>query len=472
MKTFVFYSLLIILIQKLYSFNFSSNEDNDVIEVKKLLDCNETLIYIYEDVNQTINCANCIPDKIKSFGNKTFLCNFPRKDESCPFTFALFKEGNNYFEPWLNLDSNNLNSNQENLTSVTAFEIDENNSVYILDNGKFNNSEQSNTIKLLKYTKDRIFNGKIVFSDINSTNVINIKDYSFNFTDMVYDKKHNYMILSDSSFSLDESNRLESKNPGIFILELDFGNPKLYKILNDNEIFKPDKTYWYHFNDIPVYNNSPIKIGITGLTLSCDEKYLFFTSLSSRKFYSINTHEIKECVSKCEKNESVNDCININYYYSYKKEASFGLVLSNKGNLYMSGIESGSIYLANQIDYDLNRFDYRDLYQIKIKENNMLVKYLDINDDRVYFIVNRINDVFENLTIETNDASPIFEINYIDAEGEKSYRYGCYGIDYTFKPGSVVIWIIFLFVLFIVFVFVCASRPSNEVKYAALKDNQ
>ena len=454
MKLFAFYILFIIFIQKTYSFDFLSTEEIEENKIQKLFEWNTTQ---FMDNNERINCTSCIPDKIKSLDGEKFFCNFPRNDNNSFFTFALFNASKNYFEPWPNISTNQLNlSDDSGLISVTAFEFDEENNIYILDNGRINYSEASNnSMKLLKYAQNRTLLDNISFYDINSSIINKPETY---FTDMVLDKEHNYMILSDSSIS-SKNGELYSENPGIFIFNLDFKNPKLYKILNDSEYFKPDKTYWYHYNDKPIYSNTSINIGITGLTISCDMKYLFFTSLSSRKFYSISTQEIYEHIENGAK---------INVHYSYKNEASFGLVLSSKGNLYMSGIESGSIYSANQIDYDLQRFDYRDLYQIKINKTNMLAKYMDINDGKIYFIINKIKNIFNNFTYEDNENFSNFEIDYFEVEGEKSYRFGCDGVEFSLKPGNIIIWIIFLFVLFIVFVFVCASKPSREVKYTAL----
>ena len=464
MRIFIFSCLLIILIQIMYSFDFDylSTEKTEDNQIHKLFSWSITK---YKNNENYTFCYDCIPEKIKSLNENVFFCNFPRKNKNSTFTFALYNKDNDYFEPWPNLTLNQFSSNYSelNLISVTAFEIDEDNNIYILDNGRinYNKAENNTSIKLFIYSQDGKLLNYTNFSEINSIN--DSIDYSnIYFTDMVFDKKHKYMILSDSNI-LSENGKLKSKNPGIYILTLDSDKHKLYKILNDSEYFKPDKSYWYHFNDTPIYPDTPIQIGITGLALSCNMEYIFFTSLSSLKFYSISTHEIHEYI---EKNTE------IHVYSSYKKEASYGLVFSNKGNLYMSGVESGSIYLANQIDNDLGRFDYRDLYQIKINKTNMLAKYMDVNNGNLYFIVSKINDSFWNITEEKNETFSNFEIDYYEVKGEKSYRYGCFGVENSVKIGSMVIWAIFLFVLFMVFVFVCASRPTNEIKYAALNFNQ
>ena len=193
MKIFVFSIFLIFLIQKSYSSNFLLDEKNEEIIVKNVLSWNE-IKYIDQSGNKT-SCSDCIPDKIKYLDKGKFLCNFPKKSENSSLTFALFDEGNKTFTQWPHLTSDQGNLS---LTSVTAFELDKNGAVYILDNGRINYNNNTDERKLLIFSKEGSFIKNISFSNINKTNA-DIKSDTY-FTDMVYDNKHNYMILSDSSF--------------------------------------------------------------------------------------------------------------------------------------------------------------------------------------------------------------------------------------------------------------------------------
>ena len=90
--------------------------------------------------------------------------------------------------------------------------------------------------------------------------------------------------------------------------------------------------------------------GVDGLALSCDGKALFYCPLTSRILYSVLTSDIDKAIE----NKKYDD---IKVYSAFKKEASDGLLASSGNNLYISGIESGSIFVSPEIENDLLQFD-------------------------------------------------------------------------------------------------------------------
>ena len=80
----------------------------------------------------------------------------------------------------------------------------------------------------------------------------------------------------------------------------------------------------------------PMETGVDGIALSCDGAVLFYTPLTSRTLYSIQTTYLR--------NWTVHD---LNPYVTdlgYKVNASGGLAASSEGSLYLTALEISSVY--------------------------------------------------------------------------------------------------------------------------------
>ena len=111
----------------------------------------------FEINSQIVECRNCMPAGIKLSKNGDIFCSFPRWYENVTATFAKFNEINNTFEPWPSYEYNTKYeySNPSGLNSVLGFEIDDENFLYILDQGKINGEEAlEGAIKVLKFSID------------------------------------------------------------------------------------------------------------------------------------------------------------------------------------------------------------------------------------------------------------------------------------------------------------------------------
>ena len=129
------------------------------------------IIQFRNSLNQIENCTDCMPAGIKLSKNGTILCSFPRWHSKTKMTFGKYNPEENIFEPWPSYEENNKFSNNDpsGLNSILGFEIDKDDNIYILDQGKINNQKASEkSIKLVKYSlsngnklKEYIFDSSI-----------------------------------------------------------------------------------------------------------------------------------------------------------------------------------------------------------------------------------------------------------------------------------------------------------------------
>ena len=175
--------------------------------------------------------------------------------------------------------------------------------------------------------------------------------------------------------------------------------------------------------------------------------------------YSIKTNKLRDTSIDSIKINDVN--------VAYKDDASSSLIYSNMGNLYLSGIEKNAIYFANQIENDLNVFDFKILDK-SIFENTMNedeyekigVTKLSITDGYLY-----IN--YKKIISENNNNNNISNINIttqvyrIVIKPDKSYIYKCAGLGYNWKKIAYIFWGIFIFIVSLVLLFVFIGNEQD-----------
>lgn len=397
--------------------------------------------------NYDINCTTCMPAGIKFDNEGNIYVSFPRWFENVYATFALFNKTTHLFQPWPSLEENNYNDSNK-LNSVLGFEIF-NGTIYILDQGRINGSlPKDNSMKLVVY-------------DIKSKNRTRtyifpkeIADPEFAFlNDIVIDINRNLAYISDSGIPIDDK---KENKPGLIILNLTVTDKiNATRVLDSNETVMPDETFWLHINKTKVKENSPMKTGIDGIALSCDFNTLFYTPLTSRMLYSLNIDQMLEHI----KNKSHSIII----YSGFKKEASDGLLYSSNDNLYITGIESGNIYIAKNIDDDLLRMDYREFKVLKGNISTMWPDTLAIYDAKLFWISNQLNNFPHNINFD----NPItghdnFRIFYAEIENDGNYLLGCNLMKINWSFGNIAIWVIFAIAILIFLSFVIMGSNKQE----------
>jgi len=398
--------------------------------------------------SQTINCTNCMPAGIKLSENGTIFCSFPRWYDNVLYTFGKYDNETKYFEPWPSPEAND-EKNPSGFRSILGFEIDKEDNIYILDQGKIKNeTAPEKSIKLLKYS---LKNNSLLDVYYFGPDIAD-PDNSF-LNDIVIDQEKQVAYISDSGISNDKI--LEHYKPGIIVLDLK-NKENVHKILTNHSSVFPDKSFWLHIDDKPVNNNSPMMTGVDGIALSCDGRVLYYCPLTGRMIYSIFTEEIEMAIKNNKTDE-------IPVYEGFKKEASDGLLATSKNSLYITGIESGSIYIVNEIEEDLLRLDYRDFDTFEGNKSTIWPDTMAIYDDWLYFVTNQLNNFPDNINYNNpSNGRYNFAILRFKIGKDSSYIQGCSSFARNWGVGSIIIWICFAVIILIVLSFVLMGSNTQE----------
>jgi len=362
------------------------------------------------------------------YHNNNIFWNMPRNNNNF-YTLLTFQKNKTEAEPWPNKDYNNYDDNInvcKPFLSVISFEFDDDNNIYILDEGSSDCSS-----KLYKFNLDGDLDNYKIYDILR-----NINDNNILFNDLTIDTNNNYgyILCTDLLSSNSQYHSLK-------IISIDFSRNNVQNVsiqikLDDN----------YSILDYLNNSNNTFYKNMISISLSCDGESLFISPLNSRKIYSISTQKIQEN----EQNIYINE--------AYKNDATSSLVISNLGNLYFPGIEEKVIYIAGQIDNDLARFDYRSMDKIDLSsviKNNTFISKIFLNKGKLYLTTKQ----YINKTSYESD----FIIKNINDENdyENSYAYKCIGMAYKYNWASLVVWIIFAAIVLMIIVFVIVENKQD-----------
>jgi len=394
------------------------------------------------------DCETCLPAGIKLSKNGTIFCSFPRWFDNVTATFAKFNKEEKVFEPWPSLEINQkyLKNESSGLNSILGFEIDNDDNLYILDQGRIKkNPALENSTKLIIYSLN---DGQPKKSYIFKSDIADPSNSFLN--DIVIDKENKIAYITDSGNSI--SGKISDYKSGIIVVKLE--DDKQYKILTNHHSVFPDQSFFLHIEKEPVKNStSPMMTGADGIALSCDGEALYYCPLSGRMLYSVLTKDIRKAIEENQLN-------NITVYEGFKKEASDGLLASSKGYLYMTGIETGSIYVSNSIEQDLIRFNYKDFESFQGNTTTMWPDTLAIHDGYLYFVSNQLNNF--PIIINYTNRKYNFTIFKFSVDNDQSYIKGCTGFGNGLGISSIIIWICFAVIILIVLSFVLMGSNNQE----------
>jgi len=408
------------------------------------------IIQLRNEEGKIENCTDCMPAGIKLSKNGTILCSFPRWHNKIKMTVGKYNKEENIFEPWPSYEENNKFRKNDplGLNSVLGFEIDKDDNIYILDQGKINNTMAvEKSIKLVKYS---LSNGNKLKEYVFDSSIADLNNSFLN--DVVIDQDKKRAYITDSGISIDGD--ISRYKPGIIVLDLETN--KVYRILSNHESTLPDPTFWLHINNSRVNQDKPMMTGADGLALACDGSAIFYCPLTGRMVYSILTSDIDKYIESGN-----NDDIKV--YSAYKKEASDGLLYSSNNNLYMTGIETGSIYSFSQITNDLLEFDFRDFTSFDGNETTMWPDTLAIHDNYLYFVSNQLNNFPQNIDFENpKNKKYNFAILRFKVDNDKSYIDGCSQLGDSWGIGTIVVFICFAIIILVVLSFVLMGSNNQE----------
>ena len=430
--------------------------------------------FVFSIDGKDYSYKNCTPFKMKISPNGTTCFSFPRiyNQDGFNVTFAVLKKFGDelYFETWpsdeMNLPKYNRDENNK-LFSVTGFEISENDTYYLLDQGRIfsnNNTVKPGTSKLMVVNSNRQI--------LKIYNFGNGSDFENSFfTDLVIDFNNNFAYITDSGIYFNNS----ENNPSIIILNLN--NGKIYRILKNNKIFKSDEALSL-MNNGKIINESLYRgVGLNNIALTCDGENILFSTMKNRMIYSLSTKDIINAIKKNENDLDINE--NFDIKIGYKDKMGDGFIISSKNNLYMTNLEDNNIKFSVEIDSDLMRLDFKDFSTLEAEKEILWPSAMDIHNGKIYLFDNHYNTYLEgnNSIILKEDNSTNDTINYTLysyrlGSDEYTYKRGCTNFYVKWNIITIIIWVCLgiILVIFLIFIEISLKEDKELEKEAENKE--
>ena len=129
----------------------------------------------------------------------------------------------------------------------------------------------------------------------------------------------------------------------------------------------------------------------------------------------------------------------------------------------MTGIETGSIYISNEIEQHLLRFNFKEFDVFEGNISTMWPDTLAMHGEYLYFVSNQLNNFPDNINyINPLNGKYNFAILRFSVGNDESYIKGCSGFGQDWGIGSIIIWALFAIIILIVLSFVLMGSNNQE----------
>ena len=434
-----------------------TKDDIDLIYSAKYLEFNTT-----EEINNLYlqhSKSYAFPNTIRINNRGELFISVPRHlfrekiDKYIPGTINCLKDGK--LNPWPNQEENDFYTGR--IRSIVGFEIDLDGNLYLL------NHKENQERELLVYYK----NGTI--KDVyNLTQVTTHKEHESLLTNIILDLTYDFAYITDTGkiFDEDYKNSKNKNDTKSSLLVLNLKNKVTIRFLRKEKSSMPDLSLPKINSKIDIDD-----IGLYGIALSCDKRFLYYTPVKSDKLYKINTLYLQD--ERTLRNKDIN-ILN-------KKYSSFEIMSSARGLFYYTSIEENSV-LVNFYERILSFNNVRSVSHGKLFDDNVPVS-LTFNGTTGYlfYLVNRhhifINDNIGKKLDINQDNFFIYKVKTND----RSYLYPCN--IYSYIPNSTWIAIIIISLMLSygvikLIVFVTKLSPKkkememNEEELAYINDEE
>jgi len=294
----------------------------------------------YDDWVKNDGPHNCMPAGIKVSHSHEMFVSFPRWNPHVPATLTRIVEdsdGNAVFEPYPSWEMNE-EGNVTALQSVLGFEIDADDRLWILDQGRVNNQQAlPGSIKLVVWD---IPTNTLVWSSAFAPEVAPLNTSFLN--DLVIDVRRQKVYVTDSGLPLDAS--VDNNTYGALIV-FDVESKTSRRVLSLQESTIANSSLWIVINDHHVNPDAPMRTGADGIALTADGSTLYYLPLTSHALYSLPVQRL------VEPNITDEDLLKyVTIVTPDRGSASDGLACDFNNTLYLSSLEGNGILRMSMED--------------------------------------------------------------------------------------------------------------------------
>ena len=397
----------------------------------------------------------CMPAGIKLNSKQEIFISIPRWHGGVPATLnKLVSVTNNValFSPFPSFEGNLIGSPTA-LQSVLGFEIDLEDNIWVLDQGRINNTAALPfSMKVIQYSPS----GAILKNfDLSS---VTFPETSF-LNDIVLDANGGFLYITDSGTPITPG---VTTRPGLIVININTNS--ITRVLDSDPSTMPDPSLWVTINGEHVVAESPMETGADGIALSCDKRTLYYTPLTSRELYAIDTAALQANAANISQ-----EIVKLGYKYS----ASDGLMCSQNGHMYLTAIELNGVLMQSDITPTPENFQF-NVFSIVMQNNTYLIwpdtLGFDNTGKRLYAMTNQLQNFVQYKInfLQPNNGDANFYIWSIYVN-DKSYLEDCIYSTPSSEDNSFPVWAIVLVVIVAVVVVVIAGCAIQNFRQARKK---
>ncbi|WAH39141.1 L-dopachrome tautomerase-related protein [Alicyclobacillus dauci] len=264
--------------------------------------------------------------KVDQQGN--YYVSVPRWAQGIPATMnrIVVKNGKPLLEAFPSWDWNKP-GDVKVLQSVLGYEIDEQNKMWLLDQGK------------IAYASSPEGSQKLVVWDLNVNKLVDsiqipndIAPYRTSFlNDLVVDNKNGFVYITDSGNGWPNHPLVG----GIIVYNM---KTKTFRRVLDRHFSTQDfPGFVFDIDEKRVYRDRPIKIGADGIALSADRTKLYYCPVSGRNLYAIDARLLRDFNTPLEQISGAVRAI------GSKGTTTDGMHADNKGNVFYTMLEGKGV---------------------------------------------------------------------------------------------------------------------------------
>jgi sugar lactone lactonase YvrE len=282
-----------------------------------------------------------MPAGVKVDRQGNYYVSVPRWAQGIPSTMnrIVVKDGKPLLEAFPSWDFNKP-GDVKVLQSVLGYEIDENNRMWILDQGKIAyNPSPEGSQKLIVWD---LSTNKM----IDSINIPNeIANYRTSFlNDLVVDNKNGFVYITDSGNGWPDHEVVG----GIIVYNMK--TKQLRRVLNQHDSTQDVPGFRFSIAGRPVFTDRPIRLGSDGIALSADRSVLYYCPITGRNLYSIDTALLRNFNTPEQQIRAAVQAI------GSKGTTTDGMHADNKGNVWYTMLEGQGVGVYTPQTPQIDRF--------------------------------------------------------------------------------------------------------------------
>jgi sugar lactone lactonase YvrE len=348
---------------------------------------------------------HAMPAGVKVDQQGNYYVSVPRWTHGIPATMnkIVVKNGKPLLEAFPNWDWNKA-GDVKVLQSVLGYEIDENNRMWILDQGK------------IAYEPSPEGSQKLIIWDLNTNRMLNriiipneIAPYQTSFlNDLVVDNKNGFVYITDSGNGGGWGSEVVG---GIIVYNMK--TKQLRRVLTQHYSTQDFPGFRFEIDNQPVFRNRSMRLGSDGIALSADRSILYYCPVTGRNLYAVSTALLRNFNTPLEQISAGVQAV------GSKRTTTDGMHADNKGNVFYTMLEGKGIGYYNPDTNSFNGF---------VSDDRMLWVDGVAFDQKgsIIFNNNRLHQMFEENQDEIDWNYPYNLIvwkAYV-GRGVKSYLYG------------------------------------------------